>query len=81
MSGSVTELLSGVRVAPSILSADFARLRERLAPLGAVTFNGVVLEFISGAYRLVIFPDGRVLVNGTTDTAEARSLVAKYIGS
>lgn len=64
------------RVAP-----DFARLREHLKPLGVITFNGVVLEFTSGAYRLVVFPDGRVLVNGTTDTAEARSLVAKYIGS
>jgi len=30
MSGSVTELLRGVRVAPSILSADFGRLREQV---------------------------------------------------
>ncbi len=30
MSGSVSELLGGVRVAPSILSADFARLREQV---------------------------------------------------
>lgn len=63
------------------LAPDFARLRERLKPLGEVTFNGVVLEFTSGERRLVVFPDGRVLVNGTTDTAEARSLVAKFIGS
>ncbi len=73
---------NAVQVTPERrLAPDFARLRERLAPLGAVTFNGVLLEFISGAHRLVVFPDGRVLVNGTTDTAEARSLVAKYIGS
>lgn len=63
------------------LAPDFARLRERLAPLGAVTFNGAVLEFTCGDRRLVVFPDGRVLVAGTTDTAEARSLVAKYIGN
>jgi ribulose-phosphate 3-epimerase len=30
MSGSASELLQGVRVAPSILSADFARLREQV---------------------------------------------------
>lgn len=63
------------------LAPDFARLIERLKPLGTVTFNGVLLEFTSGERRLVVFPDGRVLVNGTTDPAEARSLVAKYIGS
>ena len=63
------------------LAPDFAGLRERLKSLGAVTFNGVVLEFTAGAHRLTVFPDGRVLVTGTRDTAEARSLVAKYIGS
>jgi len=31
MSGSTSELLRGVHVAPSILSADFARLREQVA--------------------------------------------------
>ncbi|HAN05092.1 MAG TPA: thiamine biosynthesis protein ThiF, partial [Elusimicrobia bacterium] len=35
----------------------------------------------AGDRRLVVFPDGRVLVEGTRDTAEARSLLAKYIGS
>ena len=30
MSGRAGELLRGVRVAPSILSADFARLREQV---------------------------------------------------
>jgi len=63
------------------LAPDFSGLRARLAPLGTVTFNGVVLEFTAGAHRLTVFPDGRVLVTGTRDTAEARSLVAKYIGS
>lgn len=73
---------NAVQVTPERrMAPDFAQLRERLKPLGAVTFNGVVLEFTSGDRRLVVFPDGRVLVNGTTDTAEARSLVSKYIGS
>lgn len=38
-------------------------------------------EFTCGGHRLVVFRDGRVLVMGTSNTAEARSLVAKYIGS
>jgi adenylyltransferase/sulfurtransferase len=63
------------------LAPDFARLGERLKPLGTVTFNGIVLEFTGGGHRLVVFPDGRVLVTGTKDPAEARGLVAKYIGS
>lgn len=63
------------------LAPDFTGLRARLEPLGTVTFNGLVLEFTAGAHRLTVFPDGRVLVAGTRDNAEARSLVAKYIGS
>ena len=83
--GSSSTVLCGrnaVQVTPaSKAEPDFARLRERLTPLGTVTVNGLVLEFTRGAHRMVVFPDGRVLVMGTTDTAEARSLVAKYIGS
>ncbi len=82
--GSSSTVLCGrnaVQVTPeSRRGLDFARLRERLTPLGGVTVNGLVLEFTCGHRRLVVFPDGRVLVMGTTDTGEARSLVAKYIG-
>lgn len=46
-----------------------------------VFIYGLVLEFTCGDHRLVLFPDGRVLVMGAMDTAEARSLVARYIGS
>ncbi len=59
---------------------DFTQLSRRLASLGSVTVNGLILEFLCGSHRLVIFPDGRVLVMGTTDVAEARSLMAKYMG-
>lgn len=73
---------NAVQITPEGRQApDFGRLRERLTPLGAVRFNGMVLEFTAGDRRLVVFPDGRVLVEGTRDTAEARSLLAKYIGS
>lgn len=60
---------------------DFEQLSKRLRLLGPVAVNGLVLYFTVDERRLVVFPDGRVLVMGTTDPAEARSLVAKYIGS
>lgn len=72
---------NAVQIAPERKTApDFDRLRETLSPLGPVTVNGLVLEFSVDGHRLVVFPDGRVLVMGTTDTARARSLVARYIG-
>ncbi len=60
---------------------DFTTLKKNLEPLGKVSLNGLILEFLCDEGRLLVFPDGRVLVMGTTDTAEARSLVARYIGS
>ncbi len=83
--GSTSSVLCGrnaVQVTPEPQSApDFALLAERLESLGVVTVSGLVLEFSPpGDYRLVVFPDGRVLVLGTTDPAAARSLVARYLG-
>lgn len=73
---------NAVQVAPQQPAApDFDALAERLRPLGPVTLNGLVLEFSPGDHRLVVFPDGRVLVMGTTDPGVARGLVARYIGS
>ncbi|MBM4318951.1 MAG: thiazole biosynthesis adenylyltransferase ThiF [Deltaproteobacteria bacterium] len=73
---------NAVQVTPERrIAPDFSDLSRRLAPLGKVTMNGLVLEFTCEDRRMVVFPDGRVLVMGTTDTAEARSLVAKYVGS
>lgn len=73
---------NAVQVTPERrLKPDFAMLQERLKPLGSVAYNGAVLEFTSGENRLVVFPDGRVLVFGTKDTAVARGLVSRFIGS
>jgi molybdopterin-synthase adenylyltransferase len=73
---------NAVQVTPERpVAPSFEQLAERLRPLGVVTVNGLVLEFASGEHRLVVFPDGRVLVMGTTDTGLARSLVARYLGS
>jgi adenylyltransferase/sulfurtransferase len=62
------------------VSTDFKELAERLSPLGEISFNGLVLECSIGQHRLIVFPDGRILILGTTDPSEARSLVARYLG-
>jgi molybdopterin/thiamine biosynthesis adenylyltransferase len=60
---------------------DLQRLAEILAPLGSVEQNRFLLRFHAEPYTLVVFPDGRVLVQGTDDIGVARSLHAKYIGA
>ncbi|HTR24962.1 MAG TPA: ThiF family adenylyltransferase [Terriglobales bacterium] len=60
---------------------DFAEISARLTPLGNVRHNDLVLKFFRDPYEITLFPDGRAIVKGTTDTAIARSLYARYIGS
>ena len=60
---------------------DFAEISARLDPLGSVRHNDFVLKFSRDPYEITLFPDGRAIVKGTTDTAIARSLYARYIGS
>jgi molybdopterin/thiamine biosynthesis adenylyltransferase len=60
---------------------DLADLAERLAPLGQVRTNGMLLRFSRGPHTLTVFPDGRALVQGTTDVGLARSLYARFLGS
>jgi molybdopterin/thiamine biosynthesis adenylyltransferase len=60
---------------------DLAELQTRLQPLGEVRANGLLLRFTYPPYTLTVFPDGRALIQGTTDTGLARSLYARFIGS
>jgi molybdopterin-synthase adenylyltransferase len=60
---------------------DLEDLAARLAPLGAVRSNGFALRFELPPYHLMVFPDGRAIVKGTTDIGVARSLYARYIGA
>jgi adenylyltransferase/sulfurtransferase len=59
---------------------DLVTLARQLEPLGDVRANGLLLRFHKPPYTLTVFPDGRALVQGTTDIAQARSLYARYIG-
>jgi molybdopterin-synthase adenylyltransferase len=60
---------------------DFTELDRRLQPHGVVRHNDFVLKFWHEPYEITLFPDGRAIIKGTTDTAVARSLYARYVGS
>jgi adenylyltransferase/sulfurtransferase len=60
---------------------DLTSLKLRLQPLGEVRATPHLLRFAHAPYTLTVFPDGRALIQGTTDTALARSLYARFIGS
>lgn len=60
---------------------DFGEMTTRLEPHGTVKHNDFVLKFWREPYELTLFPDGRAIIKGTTDTAVARSLYARYIGN
>jgi molybdopterin/thiamine biosynthesis adenylyltransferase len=60
---------------------DFTEVSARLKPHGPVRHNDFVLKFWPEPYEMTLFPDGRAIIKGTTDTAVARSLYARYVGS
>lgn len=60
---------------------DFAEVSRKLQPLGQVRHNEFVLKFWNEPYEMTLFPDGRAIIKGTADTAIARSLYARYVGS
>jgi adenylyltransferase/sulfurtransferase len=60
---------------------DFVELSGRLQPHGVVRHNEFVLKFFREPYEMTLFPDGRAIIKGTTDTGVARSLYARYVGS
>ncbi len=60
---------------------DLDDLSERLKPHGSVRHNAFVLKFWKEPLEMTLFPDGRAIIKGTTDTAVARSLYARYVGS
>lgn len=60
---------------------DFLEMQRRLESHGTVRHNEFVLKFWREPYEMTLFPDGRAIIKGTTDTGVARSLYARYVGS
>ena len=60
---------------------SFPEMQVRLEPHGKVKFNDFVLKFWRDGFEITLFPDGRAIIKGTTDSAIARSLYARFVGS
>jgi len=60
---------------------DLPAMAERLAPHGRVRHNDMLLRFDRPPHTITLFPDGRAVIQGTTDVMVARTLYARYIGS
>lgn len=83
--GSHTAILCGrnaVQIVPprrQALALD--ALATKLAGVGTVTRNAFLLRLTVGDHVLTVFPDGRAIIGGSDDVAQARTLYAKYIGA
>lgn len=60
---------------------NFAEIESRLRPHGQVRHNEFALRFFHDPFEMTLFPDGRAIIKGTTDTGVARSLYARFVGS
>jgi molybdopterin/thiamine biosynthesis adenylyltransferase len=67
--------------APRGTHVDLPSLAGRLAAVGDVTANEYLVRFRADANELVVFADGRAIVKGVKDVAQARSVYARYVGS
>jgi molybdopterin-synthase adenylyltransferase len=66
---------------PRAVQLDLENLAERLGKLGEVKQNEYLVRFKNGEYELTVFRDARAIIRGTDDTATARSIYAKYVGT
>lgn len=72
---------NSVQIHEHTRAIDFSALAATLAPHGTVRWNRMLLRFTREPHTLTVFPDGRTLVQGTTDVALARSLYARFLGA
>ena len=71
-----------VQVRPSRMTQlDFPQLCQRLTKSGKVRYNKHMMRIRVNGYEIALFPDGRSIIKGTDDFAEARAVYARYIGS
>jgi len=61
---------------------DLALTAQRLASVASnVRQNDFLLRFTIAPHEITVFADGRAIIKGTRDSAIARSLYARYLGS
>lgn len=60
---------------------NLEQLAEQLAKVGEVVSNPFLVRLSVDDYRITLFADGRAIVSGTEDEAEARSAYARFVGA
>jgi len=71
----------GVRILPSeSLELSLPEFYEKLRKTMDVEFNGFLLKIRRDELTMFLFPDGRAMVMGTTNTSVARSFYASVLG-
>jgi adenylyltransferase/sulfurtransferase len=83
--GSAAVSLCGrnaVQLAPAEGADRFSLvdLAAKLQAVGKVSVNDFLLRLEVEGYRVTVFADGRTIVGGTDDVAEARVVHARYVG-
>jgi len=72
---------NAIQIIPEgVIQINALTLQKRLSTMGETRFNGFFLSFAIDTYELIIFPDGRTIVKGTSDVKTAKSLYARYVG-
>jgi len=66
---------------PGRAALPLDQLEAKLAAVGQVSRNNYLVRAAIGSYNVTVFPDGRAVIGGTEDIAEARSVYAKYVGN
>ena len=83
--GSHTAILCGRNAVqltfPERPGLSLESLAEQLQSVGQVTRNRYLLRLVVEDYQITVFPDGRAIIGGTEEIAEARTVYARYIGS
>ncbi|MBI4582479.1 MAG: ThiF family adenylyltransferase [Planctomycetes bacterium] len=66
----------------SAAGLDLAALADRLKPLGAVEWKGILLRFKPADHpaTLTVFGDGRAIIERIEDLGQARALYDRYVG-
>lgn len=82
--GSRAAVLCGrnaVQLTPPGPPVPLEELARRLGSVGRLSRNPFLLRLAVDRYELCIFADGRAIITGTSDPAEARTVYARYVGS
>ncbi len=83
--GSQTSILCGRNAVqlsfPGAEDLDLENLADRLTPLGKLESNRFMIRFYVDEFVINVFQDGRAIINGTEDIAQAKKLYSQYIGA